>query len=210
MQWRLMMEQRTDEWFEARLGKVTASRIYDVLSKTKSGYSATRKNYMAQLICERLTGNREESFKTAAMQRGNDIEPKARARYMLETGELVEETGFINHPIINMSGASPDGLVGEDGLIEIKCPNTATHLEFLRTKTPKPEYLLQMLWQMACTGRKWCDFVSYDDRVPEHLSFQMVRINRDDERIKEIEEEVQKFLHELDEQIAELDIVMEA
>lgn len=204
------MEQRTDEWFEARLGKVTASRIYDVLSKTKSGYSATRKNYMAQLICERLTGNREESFKTAAMQRGNDIEPKARARYMLETGELVEETGFINHPIINMSGASPDGLVGEDGLIEIKCPNTATHLEFLRTKTPKPEYLLQMLWQMACTGRKWCDFVSYDDRLPEHLSFQMVRINRDDERIQEIEEEVQKFLHELDEQIDELNIVMEA
>lgn len=204
------MEQRTDEWFEARLGKVTASRIYDVLSKTKSGYSATRKNYMAQLLCERLTGNREESFKTAAMQRGNNIEPKARARYMLETGELVEETGFINHPTINMSGASPDGLVGEDGLIEIKCPNTATHLEFLRTKTPKPEYLLQMLWQMACTGRKWCDFVSYDDRVPEHLSFQMVRINRDDERIQEIEEEVQKFLHELDEQIAELDIVMEA
>ena len=204
------MEQRTDEWFEARLGKVTASRIYDVLSKTKSGYSATRKNYMAQLLCERLTGNREEGFKTAAMQRGNDIEPKARARYMLETGELVEETGFINHPTINMSGASPDGLVGEDGLIEIKCPNTATHLEFLRTKTPKPEYLLQMLWQMACTGRKWCDFVSYDDRVPEHLSFQMVRINRDDERIKEIEEEVQKFLHELDEQIDELDIVMEA
>ena len=210
MQWRLMMEQRTDEWFEARLGKVTASRIYDVLSKTKSGYSATRKNYMAQLICERLTGNREESFKTAAMQRGNDIEPKARARYMLETGELVEETGFINHPIINMSGASPDGLVGEDGLIEIKCPNTATHLEFLRTKTPKPEYLLQMLWQMACTGRKWCDFVSYDDRLKEHLSFQMVRINRDDERIQEIEEEVQKFLHELDEQIADLDSVMEA
>lgn len=210
MQWRLMMEQRTDEWFEARLGKVTASRIYDVLSKTKSGYSATRKNYMAQLLCERLTGTREEGFKTAAMQRGNDIEPKARARYMLETGELVEETGFINHPTINMSGASPDGLVGEDGLIEIKCPNTATHLEFLRTKKPKPEYLLQMLWQMACTGRKWCDFVSYDDRVPEHLSFQMVRINRDDERIKEIEEEVQKFLHELDEQIAELDIVMEA
>ena len=204
------MEQRTDEWFEVRLGKVTASRICDVLSKTKSGYSAARKNYMAQLICERLTGNREESFKTAAMQRGNDIEPKARARYMLETGELVEETGFINHPIINMSGASPDGLVGEDGLIEIKCPNTATHLEFLRTKTPKPEYLLQMLWQMACTGRKWCDFVSYDDRLPEHLSFQMVRINRDDERIKEIEEEVQKFLHELDKQIDELDIVMEA
>ena len=204
------MEQRTDEWFEARLGKVTASRIYDVLSKTKSGYSATRKNYMAQLLCERLTGNREESFKTAAMQRGNDIEPKARARYMLETGELVEETGFINHPTINMSGASPDGLVGEDGLIEIKCPNTATHLEFLRTKKPKSEYLLQMLWQMACTGRKWCDFVSYDDRLPEHLSFQMVRINRDDERIQEIEEEVQKFLHELDEQIAELDIVMEA
>lgn len=118
-----MMEQQTDEWFKARLGKVTASRIYDVLSKTKSGYSATRKNYMAQLICERLTGTREEGFKTAAMQRGNDIEPKARARYMLETGELVEETGFINHPTINMSGASPDGLVGEDGLIEIKCPN---------------------------------------------------------------------------------------
>ena len=191
------MEQRTDEWFAARLGKVTASRIGDIMAKTKSGYGAARKNYMAQLLCERLTGMREETFVSAAMQRGTDLEAKARATYILTNGDLVEEIGFVEHPNIEMSGASPDGLVNDDGLIEIKCPNTATHLEFIRTKKPKSEYILQMQWQMACTGRSWCDFVSYDDRLPEKFAFYSIRLKRDDDLIKEIEDEVQKFLDEL-------------
>lgn len=191
------MEQRTDEWFAARLGKVTASRIGDIMAKTKSGYGAARKNYMAQLLCERLTGMREETFVSAAMQRGTDLEAKARATYILTNGDLVEEIGFVEHPNIEMSGASPDGLVNDDGLIEIKCPNTATHLEFIRTKKPKSEYILQMQWQMACTGRSWCDFVSYDDRLPEKFAFRSIRLERDDDLIKEIEAEVQKFLDEL-------------
>ena len=191
------MEQRTDEWFAARLGKVTASRIGDIMAKTKSGYGAARKNYMAQLLCERLTGTREETFVSATMQRGTDLEAKARATYILTNGDLVEEIGFVEHPNIEMSGASPDGLVNDDGLIEIKCPNTATHLEFIRTKKPKSEYILQMQWQMACTGRSWCDFVSYDDRLPEKFAFYSIRLKRDDDLIKEIEAEVQKFLDEL-------------
>ena len=193
----IAMEQRTDEWFKARLGKVTASRIADVIGKTKSGYGAARKNYMAQLLCERLTGTREEAFVSATMQRGTDLEAKARATYILTNGDLVEEIGFVEHPNIEMSGASPDGLVNDDGLIEIKCPNTATHLEFIRTKKPKSEYILQMQWQMACTGRSWCDFVSYDDRLPEKFAFYSIRLKRDDDLIKEIEDEVQKFLDEL-------------
>ena len=200
-----MSEQRTPEWFAERLGKITASRIADVVGKTKSGsYGAARKNYMAELLCQRLTGQQEEKFTSAAMQHGTDTEPAARAMYMLETGEDVTETGFIHHPSIDMSGASPDGLVGEDGLIEIKCPNTATHLEFLQSRKPKHEYLLQMQWQMACTGRQWCDFVSYDDRLPEKLAYRCIRIPRDDKLIAELEEEAVKFLTELDETVRQL------
>ena len=199
------MKQGTDEWRNARLGKVTASRIADIMGKTKTGYGAARKNYMAQLICERLTGKAEEGFKSAPMQRGNDLEPVARAVYIIETGRDVEETGMIEHPTIAMSGASPDGLIGPDGLIEIKCPNTATHLEFVFTNEPKPAYMLQMLWQMACTGRQWCDFVSYDDRLPEHLAYRCIRIERDNDKIAEIEAEVIAFLTELNEQINQLE-----
>lgn len=199
------MQQRTEEWFAARLGKVTASRISDLMAVTKTGHTASRKNYMAELICERLTGRREEKYSNAAMQRGTELEPKARAMYEIETGELVEETGLIDHPAIVMSGASPDGLIGNDGLLEIKCPNTATHLEFLQTGTPKREYLLQMQWQMACTGRAWCDFVSYDDRLPEHLAYRCTRIPRDGKLIAEMEDAVRLFLLELDKTIEQLE-----
>ncbi|MDU4301376.1 MAG: YqaJ viral recombinase family protein, partial [Eikenella corrodens] len=168
-------------------------------------YGAARKNYMAELLCQRLTGQQEEKFTSAAMQHGTDTEPAARAMYMLETGADVTETGFIPHPSIAMSGASPDGLVSEDGLIEIKCPNTATHLEFLQNRKPKHEYLLQMQWQMACTGRQWCDFISYDDRLPEKLAYRCIRIPRDDKLIAELEEEAVKFLTELDKTVHQLE-----
>jgi len=197
------MEQRTDDWFQARLGKVTASRVADVVAKTKSGYSASRDNYMADLIVERLTGQKASSFSNAAMEWGTEQEPNARAAYSARTGELVEEVGFIDHPTIAMSGASPDGLVGE-GIVEFKCPNTATHLEYLLADKVLEKYVTQMQWQMACTGRPWCDFVSYDPRLPEHLQMLVVRVPRNEVRIIELEDEVRKFLAELDDKVKKL------
>ena len=197
------MEQRTDDWFQARLGKVTASRVADVVAKTKSGYSASRDNYMADLIVERLTGQKASSFSNAAMEWGTEQEPNARAAYSARTGELVEEVGLIDHPTIPMSGASPDGLVGE-GIVEFKCPNTATHLEYLLADKVLEKYVTQMQWQMACTGRPWGDFVSYDPRLPEHLQMLIVRVPRDDKRIAELEDEVRKFLAELDDKVKKL------
>lgn len=197
------MEQRTDDWFAARLGKVTASRVADVVAKTKSGYSASRENYMADLIVERLTGQKAAGFSSAAMEWGVEQEPLARAAYSARIGELVEEVGFIDHPTIAMSGASPDGLVN-DGCVEFKCPNTATHLEYLLAGKPPEKYVTQMQWQMACTERPWCDFVSYDSRLPEHLQMLIVRVPRDDKRIAELEDEVRKFLAELDEKVTKL------
>lgn len=194
--------QRTDEWMQARIGKVTASRISDVMAKTKSGYSASRQNYMAELICERLTGKPAEGYISAAMQRGIEKEAEAREIYLLNKFDVeVVEVGVINHPTIPYFAASPDGLVNDDGLIEIKCPNTWTHLQFLKTERPAREYILQMHGQMMCTGRKWCDFVSYDDRLSEDLSFKEVRIYFDMELAAEIETEVVKFLTELNTEI---------
>ena len=197
------MEQRTDEWFAARLGKVTASRVADVIAKTAKGYGASRDNYMAQLICERLTGKPTEMFSNAAMEWGTEQEPHARAAYSAKTGELVEEVGFIPHHAIPGSGASPDGFVG-DALVEIKCPNTATHLEYVLSGKPPEKYVTQMQWQMAVTGAPWCDFVSYDPRLPEHLQMLIVRVARDATRIAELEAEVRKFLGELEDKLKQL------
>ena len=201
------MEQRENPaWWAARLGKVTASRVADVVAKTKSGYSASRQNYMADLIVERLTGQKASNFSNAAMDWGVEQEPAARAAYSARTGELVEEAGFIDHPTIAMSGASPDGFVGE-GCVEYKCPNTATHLEYLLAGKPPEKYVTQMQWQMACTNRAFCEFVSYDPRLPEHLQMLVVRVPRDDNRIAELEAEVQKFLSELDDKLQQLEKV---
>ena len=200
------MDQRTDEWFAARLGKVTASRVADVVAKTKNGYGASRENYMAQLICERLTGKPTEMFSNAAMEWGTQTEPQARAAYSAKTGELVEEVGFLCHPVIEQAGASPDGVVGE-GLVEIKCPNTATHLEYVLSGKPPEKYVTQMQWQMAVTGAPWCDFVSYDPRLPEHLQMLIVRVARDATRIAELEDEVRKFLGELEDKLKQLEKV---
>lgn len=193
-----MFEQQSTEWFSARLGKVTASRISDLMAKTKSGPSASRKNYMMQLLCERLTGRKEESYVNAAMQRGTELEAIARSAYEVDKGVMVREVGFVPCPGIEMAGASPDGLVEEDGLIEIKCPNTAQHVEFLRTGKIDSGYELQMLFQMICTGRRYCDFVSFDDRMPEELQYKRVRFDYDSARAIEIITEVNKFLIELE------------
>lgn len=192
------MIQGSEEWHAARLGRVTASRVADVMAKTKTGYSASRTNYMMELLCQRLTGKREEGFTSAAMQRGTELESSARSVYEAENGVIVIECGLVQHSTIAMFAASPDGIIGSDGLLEIKCPNTSTHIDFLRTGKPDGKYQLQMLAQMACTGRDWCDFVSFDDRLPEPLQFYCIRFYRDDCRIKEMLTEIQKFLEELD------------
>ena len=195
------MQQRSEEWFAARLGKVTASRIADLMAKTKAGYGASRANYMAQLLTERLTGRAEEGFTNAAMQWGTETEPQARAAYEFLTDNPVLEVGFIPHHAIAEAGASPDGLVSGDGMVEIKCPNTATHLDTLITDTVPGKYVKQMQWQMACARRQWCDFVSFDPRLPETMHLYVKRVARDDKVIAEMESEVTKFLLELQEKI---------
>jgi putative phage-type endonuclease len=199
-----MMEQRSTEWFAARLGRVTASKVADVIAKTKTGYSASRENYMAQLICERMTGTQGESFSSTAMQWGTDQEPLARAAYEAVADVLVDEVGFIIHPAIVAAGASPDGLVGDDGLIEIKCPNTSTHIDTVLSGKVPSKYIPQMQWQMACTQRKWCDFVSFDPRMPEGLQLFIQRVDFDVEYVKMLEAEITVFLAELETKIEKL------
>jgi len=198
------MEQRTPEWYAARLGKVTASRVADITSKTKSGYSTSRANYMAELLCERLTGTKADGYVNAAMQWGIDIEPSAREAYQSLLGVLVEETGFVNHPDITMAGASPDGLIGDVGMVEIKCPTTSVHIDTLMSGVVPSKHMAQIQWQMACTGRNWCDFVSYDPRMPENMWMFVQRVDRDEAYIEEITKEVNLFLSELDTKISTL------
>lgn len=198
------MEQRTEAWFQSRLGRVTASRVADVIAKTKSGYSASRDNYMAQLICERLTGQQGESFSNAAMIHGTETEPLARSAYEAHSDVMVEEVGFVQHPKIEMAGASPDGLVGLFGMLEIKCPNTATHIDTLLSQTVPTKYITQMQWQMRCCERQWCDFVSFDPRLPQDLQLFVKRVDFDAAYVATLEEEVNLFLKELDQKVNKL------
>lgn len=199
-----MMEQRSPAWFAARRGKVTASCIAKVMAKLQSGKpGAERENYMVQLGLERLTGTVEQGFSSAAMQWGTETEPRARAAYEFLHGESVTEIAFVNHPRIVMAGASPDGLVGDKGLVEIKCPTQATHWATLEGSTIERRYLLQMQWQMACCEREWCDFASYDPRFPLPMQLHVERVERDDKLIAEIEAEVAAFLTELDRRVAD-------
>lgn len=195
------MQQNTSEWHQARLGKVTASRVSEVIAK---GKGATRESYMADLIVERLTGQRVGGFTTAHMEWGTEQEPHARAAYSAFSGELVEEVGFVDHPRITNAGASPDGLVGDEGLVEFKCPATSTHLDTLLAGEVPTKHLAQMQWQMACTERKFCDFTSYDPRLPDHLRLFVKRVERDDDYIRALEGEVTLFLAQLEEKLTKL------
>jgi putative phage-type endonuclease len=196
------MEQRSEEWFQARLGKVTASRVADVLAKIKSGESASRRNYKIQLVSERLTGEKQETYINQAMQDGIDREQFARDRYVQQFGE-VEEVGFVKHPTLE-AGASPDGMVGDDGIIEIKCPMGSTHTETLMTQDIPSKYIPQVQFQLLVTGRKWCDFVSYNPMFPEHLQVFVKRVEADPVYQKELESEVKQFLGEVDDVINKL------
>lgn len=196
--------QGTLEWKQQRLGKATASKIADIVARTKTGWGASRANYAAQIIAERLTGIPQETYTNAAMQWGTDTEPKARENYSMLNGVTIKECGYIQHPIIKDSGASPDGLIGKDGLIEIKCPQTATHLEALLGEPIDKKYLYQMQWQMSCTDRKWCDFVSYDPRMPFELQMKVTKVDRDDELLAVLEKDVSEFLKEIETKIIKL------
>jgi len=198
------MEQRTEEWFAARCGKVTASRVADIVAKTKTGYSASRENYLAQLVCERMTGKPTESFTNAAMLHGTETEPFARAAYEADKDILVQEVGFVVHPTIAGAGASPDGLVGDYGLVEIKCPNTATHIQTLLDQKVPDKYNIQMQWQMACTGRQWCDFASFDPRMEEGLQLFIKRVEYHPLYVAELEKEVINFLMDVEDKIRKL------
>lgn len=195
------MEQRSPEWHQARAGKVTASMISTVLAKRGS---TTREDYLQQLAIEQwqvAEGNTveiEEGFQSADMRRGIELEPEARVVYEFYANADVVEEGFIDHPTIEWAGCSPDGLVGEDGLIELKCPRLKKHMVTHKTREIDKVYLHQIDWQMACTGRQWCDFLSYHPGVPEKARLFVKRIERSDERIAFLEREVSAFLIEVE------------
>ena len=187
------MDQRSIEWHQARLGHATGSRASDILAGKDT---QARKGYITQLVTERLTGQSQDFYTNSDMQRGIDVEPVARAAYQA-SHELVDEVGFIKHPTILWFGASPDGLVGSDGLVEIKCPRSTTHLEYIQAKKPPAKYIPQMLAQLSCTGRKWVDFVSFDNRFPEHLQLFVVRFEPSAEELEKFESKVKEFLSEV-------------
>ncbi len=192
------IEQRSDDWHAARLGCVTASRVADIVAKTKSGYAASRQNYMGQLLSERLTGLPTETFQNAAMRWGTEMEDFGVEAYAHATGLETFEVGFLFHPNLGYAGASPDRLVAPDGLVEIKCPTTVTHIETLLKGEVPERYMIQMQWQMACADRAWCDFVSFDPRVPEEYQLFIQRVERNSEQLAELEAEVACFLNEIE------------
>lgn len=192
------VQQGTPEWAQARAGKVTASMVDCVTAKKTGSEAATRKKYKIKLVGEILTGEPADFFHNAKMDRGTEIEPLAREAYAISQEVEVTQVGFVLHPTIDRAGASPDGIVGEDGIMQIKCPDTHTHLQYILDGKVPADYQKQMLWEMACTERKWCDFVSFDFRLPEHLQLFVKRFTRDDARIEEIEREVVAFNLEVD------------
>ena len=195
------LEQGSIDWLQSRVGRATASRFSDVMASIRSGEAASRKNYRAELVVERLTGQPVESYKSPAMEWGNEYEPVARLKYELTTGNNVDECGLFIHNSI-MAGASPDGLVNDDGLLEIKCPNTATHIETLRKQEVPRQYYWQVMGQLWITGRKWCDFVSYDPRLSQNAQYFCTRVLRDEDAISDLEDNIVMFLRSVDEEVA--------
>lgn len=197
-------EQGSPEWLAARVGKVGASRVHEIVAKTKSGPSAMRANYLAELVAERLTGQPAEKFVSGPMQWGTENEAGARDLYSFALSTEVQRVGLVLHPKIANAVASPDGLVGMGGLVEIKCPNTATHISTLLGAEIDGKYIKQMQWQMACTGREWCDFVSYDPRMPPEMQLHISRVVRNEEMIGELEDAVAVFLIEVADTVSRL------
>lgn len=198
------IDQRSDEWFAARAGCATSSRVAELTARTKSGWGAGRKNMIATLVRERLTGACAQTFQNAAMAWGVEHEPMARMAYELFYGVDVREVGFMRHPDMDWCGASPDGLVGGDGMVEIKCPSEAAHMETLEGSPIPANYIKQMQWQMDCAGREWCDFVSFDPRWPVPMQLHVRCVERDEEMIKALRADVQSALDEVSKRLNDL------
>lgn len=195
----LALEQGSQEWLDYKVGKVSASRIADITAKLRNGVAgASRATYLGELIAERLTGISYGSYSTPAMQWGTEHEPMARAAYQFRALMPVTRVGCILHPDIDNALCSPDGLIGSDGMVEFKCPNTSTHCDFLLGAEIPGRYLQQMQWQLACAQRQWVDYVSFDPRLPEHLQLWVQRVPRDDRLIVALQVEVMGFLHDLE------------
>jgi len=193
-------QENREEWLKQRLGLVTGSAISNVLmDSSKAGH----RNYMAQLVCERLTGEPTETYISPAMQHGIDTEDEARAAYMARNAVIVEEVGFIRHPKLE-AGCSPDGLVGDDGLIEIKCVQPATALDLLESKKVPGDHYNQIQWQLAVTGRDWCDYVVYQPKLPERLRLNVIRVVRNQSDILNMTVKVEQFLEELSRKVKKL------
>ena len=199
-----MLEQGSQEWLEARAGSLGASQVADALATTKSGWGASRANVRAQLVRERLTGKPTETFCSAAMQRGKDLEPQARAMYAFQTGYDIAEVAIVKHPSIEGSHCSPDGLCGDAGMLEIKCCGDARHFEILQGDNPEDRYVKQCRWQMAVTGRKWVDLAYFNPDWPAEMQLVVHRIERVESEIEEMEAEVAKFLTEVSADVAAL------
>ena len=195
---RIAVQQGSQEWFALRAGKVTASRVADILAKTKTGPSASRQNYLIELALQRTTGIIQESYTNAAMEWGTQTEPQARVAYEVNTNNFVDQVAFIDHPNIAWFGCSPDGLVSDRGLVEIKCPNSATHWEYFKAKKAPNKYVIQMQAQMAVTGRDWCDFISFDPRMPDRSQLLIAQVPKDSEFILFMEAEIKQFLSEVE------------
>lgn len=210
------LEQQTPEWLAMRVGMVTASRVADVIAKRKRQPKdgepaeplACRKDYLWEIVVERLTGRSSETYVSPSMEWGIEQEPSARAAYEMATDCMVEPIGFAIHPANKWFGASPDGLVGEDGILEIKCPNSGTHLQYIINQVVPSEYVPQMLAEMACTERLWGDFVSFDPRMPKKMQLFVQRLRRDDKRIADMESDVAVFCQEVDDKLAEVQAVV--
>jgi predicted phage-related endonuclease len=196
--------QGSDAWKLRRCGSIGASDAPRVVRRTKTGYSADRDSLMAEKVLERLTGVPVEKFKTAAMLQGTEREPEARMLYEMVRGVEVEEVSLVPHPLIQGSHASPDGYIGGTGLIEIKAPQPAAHLDTLLTETISEAHVVQIQWQMACTGRHWCDFVSFNPDFPAAMQLWISRVERDPRFIGELESEIRQFIRELEAKVAKL------
>lgn len=193
------LTQGTPEWLSARRGRVTASRCAELIAKVKTGKpAASRYNYLMELVSEHVTKRCVEHYVSPAMEWGIEQQPFAQAQYEMATDSTVESVGLIAHPSIDLFACSPDGIVGEFGLVEFKCPTDRVHLEYLEAGVVPEEYIPQLNAQLACMPeRHWNDFVSFNPNMPYGMQLFIRRHHRDKERIAELEAEVTAFLGEL-------------
>jgi len=198
------MQQGSEEWKQARCGSLGASVIHEIVARTKTGFSTSRENRKTALVLERLTGRPEATYQSEAMLAGTEREPAARFEYAMKSGSEIEEVGLILHPTIAGTHASPDGLIGRDGMLEIKCMQPTGHLKVFTTRTFDDRHRKQMAWQLACAQREWVDFVAYSPEFPKEMQLRIIRYYREDKLTTELEIAAREFLAEVDATVADL------